>query len=692
MSVKPDQSREAEEIGNWGSNTAVKQNWSRKDLEEATQNTKSDSARHQSFISVEDLEAEEEDRDNAQQEGKFTFDPSNKWRLRWDGLLMIFIIWNAVFVPINIAFDVKSKDSSAFGRGIDLSADGLFIIDIFVNFRTGWLYHDGNGIYKKVMNAEKIAQHYIRTQFILDVVAVGVPFGILESLDGLDPILTEIITFFGLLKMLRLAKLEKIFNRLFKIPMEYVEIFRIFKLIISFLFFNHLLACMMWFIGRKNMGSIGEECTNTTDPVLNTTVEMCIREDSWDDANGLSGAGRSEQYVTTFYWAMMTATTVGYGDISITNQTEKIYASVIMITSTIVGAIIFGNVTTLIQNLTAESQRHGERVDMVDKFIETHKLETARKQLRVMSKASRKKKESAKIKRTESIVASLEKHNELCRRMRETIKYDWDVTKFFDMGTTLAIFPTHLQTDIAMILHEDMVRNVPFFTDCGEEFVKAVVLLLDDEIALKDEYIYREGDMGDRMFFLHRGRMLVFVGPEKTARDRRASRVYGEGAFIGEICVMIDTARRAETVKTMTKCCFYGLMKTELDEIFNTFPEYKLMMCVEAYAHVDEALNKEIKLEKDAQADMPTIGEAQGLGLYDVTHSMRLALAREQLGQLKNDIEANIKMGKAALDRYKNGTAPGDNMSVQQQLSACDPNQMSPQEAHDFLRKLKTSV
>ena len=60
---------------------------------------------------------------------------------------------------------------------------------------------------------------------------------------------------------------------------------------------------------------------------------------------------------------MMTATTVGYGDIGIMNISEQMYAVIIgMILSNLMGAIIFGNIATLIQSLNAGENRPANRI------------------------------------------------------------------------------------------------------------------------------------------------------------------------------------------------------------------------------------------------------------------------------------------------------------------------------------------
>ena len=64
---------------------------------------------------------------------------------------------------------------------------------------------------------------------------------------------------------------------------------------------------------------------------------------TWTIAAGINGTDTSvgAQYVRSLYWAMQTATTVGYGDTSITNATEQMYAVFIMIMANLMVCFFF---------------------------------------------------------------------------------------------------------------------------------------------------------------------------------------------------------------------------------------------------------------------------------------------------------------------------------------------------------------
>ena len=80
------------------------------------------------------------------------------------------------------------------------------------------------------------------------------------------------------------------------------------------------------------------------------------------------------QYLSSFYWAMITSTTVGYGDISPVSDNEKAFATVVMIFAAMLYAAIFGNVSVLVQNLDRKSRSYLENREAVRQFSQVSGL------------------------------------------------------------------------------------------------------------------------------------------------------------------------------------------------------------------------------------------------------------------------------------------------------------------------------
>ena len=101
------------------------------------------------------------------------------------------------------AKDVEESGIASFNWFID----SLFLIDIFVGFRTSFMDRDG----KEVLNGLLIADNYLRSSFCIDFLAtLPIDYIAREAFNSDNPNLQ----LFGILKMGRLARLSRIIRML----------------------------------------------------------------------------------------------------------------------------------------------------------------------------------------------------------------------------------------------------------------------------------------------------------------------------------------------------------------------------------------------------------------------------------------------------------------------------------------------
>ncbi len=70
-----------------------------------------------------------------------------------------------------------------------------------------------------------------------------------------------------------------------------------------------------------------------------------------------------------FYFTVATISTIGYGDISGTNDYERGTCCVLMVLGVTFFSIASGTFTNLIQNYDEESQKFNERKEILDKIL-----------------------------------------------------------------------------------------------------------------------------------------------------------------------------------------------------------------------------------------------------------------------------------------------------------------------------------
>merc|ERR1719181_841784 len=84
----------------------------------------------------------------------------------------------------------------------------------------------------------------------------------------------------------------------------------------------------------------------------------------------------TSRYVASIYWAFTTMTTVGYGDILPTTDTERLFATFIMF----VGATVFGYIVGVVREVASNSNGAAARERLItgttNHFLIEQKIET----------------------------------------------------------------------------------------------------------------------------------------------------------------------------------------------------------------------------------------------------------------------------------------------------------------------------
>ena len=186
-------------------------------------------------------------------------------------------------MPISICFEYEPHPALI---AVDLLVDTLFLVDIGLNFRTG--FHDDAGLL--VMERARISRRYLRSWFVLDA-ASSVP------MQAIALVLTSSgVTGGGSLvamKLLRLLKIGRLtrFSRIKALSTANVASSGLRKMAGLLLFYfmvTHFVACAFWAMASR---------VEPKDPLLST---------AWGACEELVRGGRvAEQYVRAIYWTLL---------------------------------------------------------------------------------------------------------------------------------------------------------------------------------------------------------------------------------------------------------------------------------------------------------------------------------------------------------------------------------------------------
>lgn len=291
------------------------------------------------------------------------------------------------------------------------------------------------------------------------------------------------------------------------------------KYVVYMATFTHIIACGWFLLACKGLKDGRHLCS----------------EHSWAEFDGRS-LGKEHvscQYVTCLYWAAVTSASVGYGDIHAHDMTEMTYAHICMLCGIVFYGFVIARVAAGLANSDSQRARYQERLDAIKNFLKEQDISDS-----------------------------------LTSRIVSYYEYLWYRNKGMDMSSLFEGLPPSLQADITLSLYKDLIETVPLFQGTEISFLRMLAVKFKPVYFLSNEYVVRKGDMGQEMYFVHRG--VVEVVSEHA--EPIVFHVLGEGSFFGEISVVLSCPRTA-SVRTQTNCDLFVVTKTDLDEVLTHYPQ-----------------------------------------------------------------------------------------------------------------------
>lgn len=144
---------------------------------------------------------------------------------------------NCFQVPYNVAFS-SVDDQNIYIDVINHFIDFIFMLDIFVNFRTSFV-HETTGV--EIVDLKDIALKYLKGRFWIDLLAT-VPFDNLAYAFNSDSSQnTFILQAFGALKLVRVLRLSRLITYL-NLKNDVKMSLKLLKLIFFLILYLHCLG------------------------------------------------------------------------------------------------------------------------------------------------------------------------------------------------------------------------------------------------------------------------------------------------------------------------------------------------------------------------------------------------------------------------------------------------------------------
>lgn len=122
----------------------------------------------------------EDDEEEETQKYRFIINHEGNFKVVWDWVVLIMVIFTAIQIPYNFSFlenekEVVLPESISSDRPmliITVLVDCMFILDIFINFRTTFIKPSSAQVERK---PKELAVNYLKTWFLIDLLA-AIPF------------------------------------------------------------------------------------------------------------------------------------------------------------------------------------------------------------------------------------------------------------------------------------------------------------------------------------------------------------------------------------------------------------------------------------------------------------------------------------------------------------------------------------
>nr|XP_032513748.1 potassium voltage-gated channel subfamily H member 8 isoform X4 [Danaus plexippus plexippus] len=446
----------------------------------------------------------------------------------WDWLILIATFYVAVVVPYNASF--VDEGHPRISVTSDVVVEALFIIDIVLNFRTTFVSKKG----EVVSDSKAIALNYIRTWFVVDLLA-ALPFDLLYASDvysGTESTHGNV----HLVKLTRLLRLARLLQKMDRYSQYSALILTL--LMLSFTLVAHWLACIWFIIAEKEI--------------------QHHRNESWDLGwiNNLAerlkvpivNISHSESYVTALYFTCSSLTSVGFGNVSANTLPEKIFSILTMLVGALMHAVVFGNVTAIIQRMYSRRSMYQSKWRDLKDFLTINQVP-----------------------------------KELKQRMQDYFQTMWSLNHGIDIHETLKEFPEELRGDVSLHLHREIL-SLPIFESASQGCLKLLSLHIRNNFCAPGEYLVHKGDALTYIHYICNGSMEVMQNDMVVA-------ILGKGDLVG--CDMNThlqvhngsgtsqsnnpdvVVKSSSDVKALTYCDLKCINMVGLGEVLRLYPEYQ---------------------------------------------------------------------------------------------------------------------
>ena len=456
---------------------------------------------------------------------KLTFNPHDSGILHWLFLLSMIYLYNVAFVTFRLVFPYIQERYWYYFLLLDVFADIYYVLDLVVQLRTGFL-HQGY----LISTISSLSKQYILVDkaILFDVISV-LPLDYLLLINSHISPYYNIIIGLRVLRFLKYYRIRHFFSRL-EARSDNPSIIEIISLFVTLLNWIHIVACLYFglsfLIGFENDNWV---YPGYSDIFINTLGHINLAfGDVW------------QQYFHSLHWGTQIVTTIGEVPSPITDL-EHCIVIMLLLCGIYLYATLIGEVGNTIQTLNVNRTRFTTRLDNIKQYMSKFLIES----------------------NLQYMVVKLFDHQ-------------WITKKGVDELEILENLPKKLRAQIAFSANRHLLEKNFLFSKQPLSYQIELILHMKTQILLPEEYIYKEGHVGNDMYIIREGRVqLTKSNNLNNCGECFEFRELTKGDFFGESCVInfdFIGRRREETAISKGFCSIWVLEKRILLEVLLDYP------------------------------------------------------------------------------------------------------------------------
>ena len=360
--------------------------------------------------------------------------PYNRFKLLWDLLVSILIVFLLFYIPLSMTFG-----HDLFDNGKNIAISLVLCIDMMLELNT--LYFKF-GV--EVRSRRKILLNYLTGYFIPDLMGLfSIIFQTQFSVLISEYVKKIILLGFFLKGFAVIRSGRKITNR-FQLSHEKKGIKDLLFLFFVIIFITHLAACGWYYVGKINVG-FGE---------------------TWIEEKNIVNESWKIQYQTSFYWAIVTVMTVGYGDITPTNNAERSYCLFLVLFGGMIFPYSVNTIGLIIQDIQKDQKKFEDTLDVINAYMRRKNI-----------------------------------NPDLQTRVREYLNFTWREEKSQNVDEEAKVINSlslSLKEELNLEAYGFFLKNNPLFTNFFSEVtLKKLVTVMKEIFLTPDDQIFQV------IFFIH---------------------------------------------------------------------------------------------------------------------------------------------------------------------------------------------